>query len=156
MLPTELMVPVENMTLIVVERERHWSALCERHWGTPFVNMVECRTMLAASEQLDRSPWSVVAIDVHLVPRCGLIPSLYVLRRKAPHAVVSLLGRAESKSVEWELRAAGATAVIRDIRQLDVLQRMVENHRRRAPRVERDWQQEIWGRIPWASNTARI
>jgi hypothetical protein len=136
----------QPLDLVIVERDRHWGALCDRALSPGVVKLWECRSMQEVESHLASRVWPMVGVNVEFGPWPQLFRWIARLSR-CHHAPIVLLGQAVGG--EWHLREAGATAWMRSVLDLPRLELLIRRHALRLPPSSMTWHERVWAEMPW-------
>ena len=137
--------------LIVCERTGYWAARLRRLTTVYGLAITETRSLADCWDELQRSPASVLALEVSPGGTAALAARLMELETAYPQAIAVLLASRQWRWLADELREAGARHVVSDLRGCGPLIRLVSRHLARAPQPDQSWREGVWARLPWDS-----
>ena len=137
--------------LIVCERTGRWAATLRRLTATHTLAITETRSLAGCWEELQRSPASVLALEVTPGSAAALAARLMELETVYPHAIAVLLASRQWRWLADALREAGARHVVSELRGCRPLIRLVSRHLAKAPQPDQSWRERVWDRLPWSN-----
>ena len=144
---------MHSARVIVCEMTGQWATGLRRLLGDRGRQVQETRSLGECWEALQRSPISILVLELTAQNNESLLRHLEDLGTRFPQARALVVGNRDGESCEWLLREAGAVHAVWSRRRLAAAVALIERHLALAPRPQLPWREAIWQRLPWRSVT---
>jgi DNA-binding NtrC family response regulator len=140
---------MERARIVVCEKTGQWALALRRLLAPSGQRVYQTPSWEDCWDELQRSPASVVALELTSQNDALVLERLTRLTRQFPQARAMVLGDSGLARYEWAVRAAGAVHAVFTPRRLPAAARLVERHLAQSPQPELPLREAIWRRLPW-------
>jgi hypothetical protein len=136
--------------VIVCEKTGAWAIALRRLLSGGGCRVYETRSWTECWGELERSPASVVVLELTTQNHERVLKRLLNMAHRFPQSRAMVCGARGLEGYEWALREAGAVQVVFAPRRLAGAARIIERHLMLAPQPELTLRESVWRRLPWS------